>query len=50
MFYNVFRKSCRLWHNAQTCCNAGQATDDNMAHENCMLYNKGNKQKLTIYL
>ena len=29
-------------------CTAGQATDDNMAHAHCMLYNKGYKHTLTI--
>jgi hypothetical protein len=29
----VFRKSCRLWGNVEKCSTAGEATDDNMAHE-----------------
>jgi len=32
-----FRKSCRLGDNVDKYCGAGQATDDNMAHANCML-------------
>jgi len=32
-----FRKSCRLWENVGKYGNAGQATDDNMAHSHCML-------------
>jgi len=39
MVNNVFRKSFHLWYNAQICCNARQATDDNMVHEHCMWYN-----------
>jgi len=33
----IFRKSCRLWHNVEKHCRAGQATDDNMAHARCIL-------------
>jgi hypothetical protein len=33
-----FRKSCRLWDNAEKYCRAGQATDDNMAHAYFMLH------------
>ena len=32
-----FRKSCCLWDNVEKYCRAGQTTDDNMAHEHCML-------------
>jgi hypothetical protein len=28
----LFRKSCRLWDNAEKCGRAGQATDDNTVH------------------
>jgi len=37
ILYSVpfFRKSCRLWDNAEKFCRAGQATDDNMAHVQC---------------
>jgi hypothetical protein len=31
------RKSCRLWDNVEEYSIDGQATDDNMAHEHCML-------------
>jgi len=34
-----FRKSCRLWDNVEKFRRAAQATDDNMAHAHCMLYN-----------
>jgi len=34
---NSFRKSCRLWDNAEKFCRAGQTTDDNMTHAHCML-------------
>jgi len=36
---NFFRKSCRLWDNVGKYCRAGQDTDDNMAHEYCMMDN-----------
>jgi len=32
-------KSCRLLDNVEKYCRAGQATDDNVAHAHCMLYN-----------
>jgi hypothetical protein len=32
-----FRKSYSLWDNVERYCTARQATDDNMAHERCML-------------
>ena len=32
-------ESCRLWDNVDIYCTAGHATDDNMAHAHCMLYN-----------
>jgi len=31
------RKSCRWWDNVEKYCTAGQTTDDNMAHADCML-------------
>jgi hypothetical protein len=36
MFNNFFRKSCRLWDNAEKYCRAEQAADDNMANTHCM--------------
>jgi len=33
-----FRKSCRLLDNVEKYFRAGQATDDNVAYEHCMLY------------
>ena len=36
-FFFYFRKSCRLWDNVERYSKTGQATDDNMAHEHCML-------------
>jgi len=33
------RKSCRLLHNVEKYCGAGQAIDDKMAHTHCMLGN-----------
>jgi len=30
MFNNSFRRSCRLWDNAEKYCRARQATDDNV--------------------
>jgi hypothetical protein len=41
-----FRKSCRLLDNAETFYRAGQATDENMAHVQCMLHNKGYKHNM----
>jgi len=43
MFNNFFFKSCRLWHNLEKYCRAGQATDDNVAHAHFMLDNAGYK-------
>ena len=37
MFNNFFLKPCRLWDNVEKYCRAGLATDDNMAHANCLL-------------
>jgi len=37
MFNNFFRKSLHFLDNVEKYCTAGQATDDNMAHTNCML-------------
>jgi len=42
-----FRKSCRLWDNVQKYCGVGQATND-MAHEHCVLDNKGYKHTIRI--
>jgi hypothetical protein len=39
MSNNVFRKSCRLSDNVEKYCRAKLATDDSMAHANCMLDN-----------
>jgi hypothetical protein len=37
--FNIFFffKSCRLKDNVEKKCRSGQATDDDMAHELCML-------------
>ena len=43
-----FRKSCRLWDNVEKCSSAGQATDDNMAHANCMLDTGGYEHVLRM--
>jgi hypothetical protein len=32
-----FRKSCRVWDNVKKYNTAGQVTDDDMAHAQCML-------------
>jgi hypothetical protein len=37
-----FRKSCPLWDSLEKYCRTGQATDDNMAHADCMPDNEGN--------
>ena len=39
ILYSVtfFRKSCRLWENVEKYCTAGQATDENIAHAQCMM-------------
>jgi hypothetical protein len=38
VFSNIFfRKLCRLWDNVEKYFNAGQATDDKIAHAHCML-------------
>jgi len=37
MFNNFFRKSCRLRDNVEKCSGVRQATDVNMAHEQCLL-------------
>ena len=41
ILYSVatFRKSCLLWENAEKYGIARQATDNNTAHELCMLFN-----------
>jgi hypothetical protein len=46
--YLFLRKSCRLWDNVEKYCTAGQATDDNMAHAQCMLDTKVYKHTLRI--
>jgi len=33
----LFQNSCHLWYNVKKYCTSRQATDDNMAHANCML-------------
>jgi hypothetical protein len=38
-FNNVYAKSSRLGDNVKRYCNAGQATDDDMACAHCMLGN-----------
>jgi hypothetical protein len=42
------RKSVRLWDNVEKCIRAGQYADDNIAHEHCVLDNKGYKHTLRI--
>jgi hypothetical protein len=37
MFNDVFRTSCHLRDNVETKCVPGLVTDDNMAHEHCIL-------------
>jgi hypothetical protein len=34
-----FFKLCRLWNNVEKYCGTGQATDDNVAHAHCVMYN-----------
>jgi hypothetical protein len=50
MFDNFFflRKSCRLWDNVEKDCRTRQATDENMAHEHCMLDTYGHKHLLNM--
>ena len=40
MFNNFFFKSCRLWDNVEKYYRVGQATNDSMAHVQCMLVTK----------
>jgi hypothetical protein len=47
-FFFCFRKSCRLWDNVEKYCGVGQATDDNVAHDHCMLDTQGYKSALRI--
>jgi hypothetical protein len=47
---NNFFKSWLLWNNVEKYCRAGQATDDNMAHSNCMLDTEGNKHTHSVYV
>jgi len=42
------RNSCCLWENLEKYDRAGQATDENMTHEHCMLDNKGYKYTVRI--
>jgi hypothetical protein len=42
------RKSCRLWDTVEKYCRAGEATDDNMVHEHCVLDTQGYKHTLRI--
>jgi hypothetical protein len=35
----VFGKLCRLWDNVEKYCRAGQATDENVAHAQCVMEN-----------
>ena len=44
----LFRKSCVLWNNVEKYCGAGQTTDGNMAHANCMSDIYGHKHTLRI--
>ena len=37
IFFNFFRKSCRLWYYVEKYCTFRQATDDNLAHAHWML-------------
>jgi hypothetical protein len=39
MFKNFFRKSCSLKDNVEEIWEAGQVTEDNMAHTHCMMDN-----------
>ena len=48
IFYNVFRKSCRLWGNVEKYCTAGEDTDDNMARAHGMMDNYGYKCRLSM--
>ena len=38
-----FRKSCRVVENVENCGTAGETTDNQMAHANCMLGTQGYK-------
>jgi len=44
----LFRKSCLLWNNVEKYCRAGQTTDGNMAHANCILDTYDYKHTLRI--
>jgi hypothetical protein len=44
----VYYKSCCLRDNVEKYCRAGHATDDNMAHAYCILYNLDYKHTLRI--
>jgi len=48
VFSNCFRKSCRSWDKVEKYCRARLATDDNVAHAQCMLDTKGYKHTLRI--
>jgi hypothetical protein len=45
---SIFRKSCRLWDNVEKYCIAGEATDESMAHAQCMLDTQGYKHTLIM--
>jgi len=42
------RKSCRSWDNVERYCTAGQDTDDNAVHAQCILDNLDHKHRLRI--
>jgi len=48
IFFFFFRKSCHLWDNVEKYCRAGQATDENMPHANCILDAQGYKYTVRI--
>ena len=50
VFYSLtfFRKWYNLWDNVGKYCRAGQATNDNMVHVNCMLDDQGYKHTLRL--
>ena len=43
----LFRKSYHRWDKVKVRCKAGQATDENVVHEHCMLDYKGYKHTLS---
>jgi hypothetical protein len=46
----LFRKSCRLRDNVEKYCRADQASDNNMAHAQCMLDTTGYNYKHSEYV